>query len=1584
MRPYWSSLAFTCVLLFSSAHTFCQVATGSYDYGTFENRGLDTINVGNLNVHFAIPVINKTGRGLAFDYNLSYDSSVWYPSPVNGSKVWIPVQSFGWKGDTEIATGYLSYGITTVQVGSGGRSGGECIYTYYTDWNYHDTFGVSHQFWGETSHNNDPADCGSYVSTASMSQRDGSGYTLNVTNYTQGTVVAPDGTQFSVPDANYGAGSAIDSNGNEISIDGSGHITDTTGKVALTIAGSAPNPHTFSYTDTNGNAQTATITYTSYTVQTAFGCSGIGEYGPTSVPLVNSITLADGSAYPITYEPTPNGSGHVTGRIASIGLPAGGTISYTYSGGNNGIICGDGSTAGLTRTAAADSGSAASTYTYQRTTGTNTSHTEEVDGLANHSAYDFVQASNQVQSGSTSATTTAVFYETNRKVYQGAESGTPLLSRQVCYNGEAQPCTTESFTIPITQIDTYDTLNGAEEHGSTRNYNSGGFETDNYIYEYGSSSRGSLLEHEVWTYGGSLPSLITAYQTYDGSGNLITKTTSTYDSTSLTTSSGVPQHIAVSGPRGNLTSISYYASSSNALSITNNYEDTGSLLNFTGPNGTYSLAYDSTFVYNTTATPPTPSSGVSLSSAIGFDSTYTGLQTSVTDPNGNAAVSKYNDPLLRVTEVDNPDGGKTTYGYTPTEKSANLYQNSSANTDTELLYDGYGRPSRSAVSNGQATNSWYQVDSCYDADNRPSFVSYTYQGNGWGTGKQCSGTGDSNTYDALGRLVKIAHGDGTSINYSYSGRATQMADENGVTRIVQVDGLNRITSVCEISSNASMPGPSGSPSSCGLDIAGTGFPTTYAYSLLNHMTTVTEGAQTRVFQTDWLGRPILIQEPESGQTTYSYAYNSTGLVVTRIRPKADQINPSTTTATTTQYDSVGRVLSISYTDGTPTKTFAYDSSNGVSTGTGAEFTDLTQLNLKGRLSLAWVSGAGTALSYDPVGRASYLDECLPSGCGTAAYNRQLHYTFDLAGNILTSTDGSSTVTTYSVSRADEVLSMTSSLGNSTNPSDLISNVQNGPDGPVSYYFGNGLSQYNSYDQVGRLNGGWVCLGAPALACSAQAYGFYVNWRGSQIQLSSDDVTGQSNTYGYDEFNRVISMTNGNGQQMYSYVYDRWGNRWQQNVKTGSGPSPQYSFNTAMNQIVGYSYDAAGNMTNDSFHSYTYDGEGNVTAVDGGSTATYVYNALNQRVRTSVGSTATEFVFSAGGHRVSEWSGTTRTQLQGKYYWGGTPVAFYTTGTGAAAHFEHQDWQGTERTRTTYNGAFEGTFTSLPFGDAQSTSSGIDLDPYHFATLDYDSETTTDHAQFRQYNSTEGRWMQPDPYSGSYDFTNPQSLNRYAYVMGAPLSMVDPQGLQPQIYFCGYNDDGSPRYCLDTFGSGTSEEGTAGGSFGGAGGAGGPYWSPACSGPKSGRCTNAWPIVISTAPNNAPTVSHCLGVAAADKGVSIGLDILGAIPAVGNAVSAGAGIVRAGIAVNHVITSPAFAVGSGIYGAYGGVTGGPEEATDSLVGSASAGAGIGLALADVSLAGTKAIPIVGNFVSVATLGWDGYQAYKKYQSCMAGH
>ncbi|HMH14390.1 MAG TPA: hypothetical protein VK578_14920, partial [Edaphobacter sp.] len=161
--------------------------------------------------------------------------------------------------------------------------------------------------------------------------------------------------------------------------------------------------------------------------------------------------------------------------------------------------------------------------------------------------------------------------------------------------------------------------------------------------------------------------------------------------------------------------------------------------------------------------------------------------------------------------------------------------------------------------------------------------------------------------------------------------------------------------------------------------------------------------------------------------------------------------------------------------------------------------------------------------------------------------------------------------------------------------------------------------------------------------------------------------------GYDDFNRLSSRTVYAGTaQNFSYVYDRYGNRWQQNVTAGSGPSPQLSFNTATNRIStnGYAYDAAGNLTNDGFHTYTYDAEGNITAVDGGGTAQYVYNALNQRVRTVVGSTPTEFVFNSNGQRVSVWNGSTRAAIRGQYYWGAAPVAYLA---GGALQFQHQDW-----------------------------------------------------------------------------------------------------------------------------------------------------------------------------------------------------------------------------------------------------------------------------------------------------------------------
>jgi RHS repeat-associated protein len=312
----------------------------------------------------------------------------------------------------------------------------------------------------------------------------------------------------------------------------------------------------------------------------------------------------------------------------------------------------------------------------------------------------------------------------------------------------------------------------------------------------------------------------------------------------------------------------------------------------------------------------------------------------------------------------------------------------------------------------------------------------------------------------------------------------------------------------------------------------------------------------------------------------------------------------------------------------------------------------------------------------------------------------------------------------------------------------------------------------------RIFGQWICNGSTSTACTGgtQMYGFAVGWTGILAGWDCDTVQDQCASNGYDGFNRLTSRSIYTGTtQNYTYGYDRYGNRWNETPLNG-GYTSSLSFHAATNKIItaGFAYDAAGNLTNDTFHTYTYDAEGNVTAVDGGSTAKYVYNALNQRVQTVVGSVNTESVFNLAGQRVSVWNGTTGAQIEGKYYWGAKPVAYYEAW--GAVSFEHQNWQGTERMRTTYNGGVEGTYTSQPFGDGLTTTSGSDTDAYHYAMVDHDYQSDTEHAQFRQYSNAQGRWMAPDPYYGSYDFSNPQSMNRYAYALNSPLSNIDPSGL----------------------------------------------------------------------------------------------------------------------------------------------------------------------------------------------------------------
>jgi YD repeat-containing protein len=132
----------------------------------------------------------------------------------------------------------------------------------------------------------------------------------------------------------------------------------------------------------------------------------------------------------------------------------------------------------------------------------------------------------------------------------------------------------------------------------------------------------------------------------------------------------------------------------------------------------------------------------------------------------------------------------------------------------------------------------------------------------------------------------------------------------------------------------------------------------------------------------------------------------------------------------------------------------------------------------------------------------------------------------------------------------------------------------------------------------------------------QIYGTKSQWNGLQLQGQSDTVLNQSISYGYgDGFNRLTSRTVTIGiPQNYTYSYDLYGNRLSQ-TPLQRGFSFNAAYSTTTNQITtsGYTYDAAGNMTNGTFHSYQHDAEGNILQVGGGNTAQCVYDVFNRRI-----------------------------------------------------------------------------------------------------------------------------------------------------------------------------------------------------------------------------------------------------------------------------------------------------------------------------------------------------------------------------------
>ena len=112
-----------------------------------------------------------------------------------------------------------------------------------------------------------------------------------------------------------------------------------------------------------------------------------------------------------------------------------------------------------------------------------------------------------------------------------------------------------------------------------------------------------------------------------------------------------------------------------------------------------------------------------------------------------------------------------------------------------------------------------------------------------------------------------------------------------------------------------------------------------------------------------------------------------------------------------------------------------------------------------------------------------------------------------------------------------------------------------------------------------------------------------------------------------------------------------------------------------------------------------------------------------------------------------------------------------------AYFRHKDWLGSSRLATTWQHGVYSKEAYAPFGEAYNEAGTVDSS---FTGQDQDSSCNSTFV-FRRHDPVAGRWLSPDPSGwGAVRTNNPQSLNRYTYLMNNPMAAVDPNGLSCSI------------------------------------------------------------------------------------------------------------------------------------------------------------------------------------------------------------
>jgi RHS repeat-associated protein len=902
---------------------------------------------------------------------------------------------------------------------------------------------------------------------------------------------------------------------------------------------------------------------------------------------------------------------------------------------------------------------------------------------------------------------------------------------------------------------------------------------------------------------------------YDGSGNAVKQTTYTYADTVQSSGTAVGLVSPPEPHRGNVASLSRWASGSTWDTTTYSYYDNGNLKSMTDPCGNATCtdvsgsSHTTTYSYTDgfasgTGTPPGatnaylttvtyPNTGTAHSRTFTWGYTDGQLRSS-TDENSQPthyqygtlpSGCSYHDYLDRLTEIDYPDGGQTTYCYNdavPSISKTIVIDNSITppySTNTTTILDGLGH-----VKQMQLTTDPQGTD----------FTDTTFDGLGrvWkqsNAHRSSSSPTDGSTvylYDALGRNCLQVPQDVTTIPTtcptsaplgdvftSYSGPCTTVTDESGHSHKACRDGLGRVTQVFE-------------------DPNVLNYETDHGYDALNSLVSVTQNgsasasARVRTFTYDSLSRLLCASNPETSSAactaaalngyitgTTGYNYDANGNVSKRTAPLHNQTGTATV-ATSYQYDALNRQVSKSYTDGTSSMQYGYDGSalSGCTTAPPS----VTDPYPFGRRTAMCDGSGATSWSHDQLGR-------IASDARTIQGNSVVTKTTTYVHNV----DGSLQSTTYPggyyIYNGYDQAQRTNFVGDLASPGvSYIDDATYTPSGLLTGSHGadtgNGPLITNSLTYSNRLQvtGISANTSASTIFSLGYTYGPTGQDNGNISTITNNLDATRTVNFNYDSLNRIANALTTNWGD--AYVIDAWGNMTAINSYQGKaheslscGPA-----NTRNQLNTCYSYDSAGNLVANGSATYTYDGENRLVGTAGW---TYVYDGDGNRVRKFGGSNGTLYWPDTSGNVLGETdqSGNPRSDY---VFFNGQRIARFDPKT-LAVHYYFSNHLGSHTVVTNATGTCEQDIEYYPYGGQRKQYCGTPVaQNYKFTGKERDNESGLDMFGARYYGSSLGRFMTPDwaakPTSVPYaNFGNPQSLNLYSYVENNPTTMGDPDG-----------------------------------------------------------------------------------------------------------------------------------------------------------------------------------------------------------------